>query len=138
MAVIASDSSHDWGARTVIDGALVQLQFFQCNPDSLFSAMLGTEYNCSIDRATGVVLFNVPSYIPTRSMKKPGLATHFRLITSAAELDFNANTRIMAANEIGLMQADLPGFLFPQYFFQLLTQIPLPQFRRNNLPRRVQ
>ena len=73
MAVIASDSTHDWGARTVIDGDPVHLQLFQCNPDSLFSAMLGTEYNCSIDRATGEVLFNVPSFVPTRSHTRSGI-----------------------------------------------------------------
>lgn len=106
MAVITSDTTHDWGARTVIDGDPVHLHLFQCNPDALFGTMLGTEYNCSIDRATGEVLFNVPSFVPARKMMKPDLATHFRLITAAAELDFDANTCITAANETGLLPID--------------------------------
>ena len=106
MAVIKEDSIHDWGERTVIDGDPVHLHLFQCNADSIFSAMLGTDYNCSIDRPTGEVLFNVPSFVPKRSMRKPDLATHFRLLTAAAVLDFDANTCITAANETDFMPID--------------------------------
>ena len=106
VKVLRSDTTHKRGDRLITSGDPVHLDQFQCNANALFGSTLGAAYDVTIDRATGEVMFNVPSFIPLECMKKPDLATHFTIVTAASELDFDGNTFNTAAASTGLMPID--------------------------------
>jgi hypothetical protein len=96
MAVIGSDTTNILGNRSMIDGDLTLLRDFEFNGKAPLPLSFYGSYAGSIERLTGEVNMVVPSYNPEEMVMKPEGATHFRLVTGGAELDFGGASYIRA------------------------------------------
>ena len=89
MKVIKADVVNPRGSRTVTNGQLGFLQGFEFNSGASIRETLSVILNTSIDRATGIMSVDVPSLVPTETIKAPEGATHYRIVCGAAEVNFD-------------------------------------------------
>jgi hypothetical protein len=88
LKVVKADATSVRGLRNVIDGELELLTGFDFNLDAKLGATLYAPYSATIDRVTGAVVLNFPSFNPALMISAPGGATHFKIVSAAAEIDF--------------------------------------------------
>jgi hypothetical protein len=88
MAVIRNDEVSERGLRNVIDGGAGLLEGFEFNSKSTLSSVLHAPFTSSIDRANGTISVNIPSFFPAEMLVAAPGATHFRIISAGAEIDF--------------------------------------------------
>lgn len=88
MEVIKADATNERGQRNVIDGEAVLLEGFDFNNNGKLSTTLYAPYTSSIDRVTGELSINIPSFIPTNMVQAPAGTTHFKIVSAGAEIDF--------------------------------------------------
>lgn len=88
MKVVKSDSTNRRGSRTVQKGNLALLREFDFNANSLLSVILTAPFAKSVDRAAGTLSVEFQPFIPDDLVKSPVGSTHFKIITAAAEFDF--------------------------------------------------
>ena len=96
MQVIKSDMTSDRGERNVASGKMVLLRGFDFNGNANLSATLYAPYTTNIDRATGLLDVDIPSFTPDSQIVAPGGTTHFRLISAGAEVDFQNGAFVLA------------------------------------------
>lgn len=92
VKVIQGDAKNPRDRRRVMDGDLSVLEGFGINRKSNLPSILDTSYSTSIDRPTGVMVIDIPSLIPENRLAFPSGATHYRLKSGAAAIDFVNNT----------------------------------------------
>jgi hypothetical protein len=92
VKVIQADATNPRGQRNVIDGEAELLLGFEFNGDAKLNRTVFAPYESNIDRAGGSTEINVPGFIPNQMIAAPQGATHFRLISGAAEVDFENGT----------------------------------------------
>jgi hypothetical protein len=92
MKVIKADSTNTRGQRNVIDGETEMLQGFDFNINAKLSTTLYAPFTSAIDRATGALTVDIPSFIPANSIAAPVGTTHFKIVSAAAEVDFENET----------------------------------------------
>lgn len=88
LKVIQQDAVSVRGSRNVLDGELEMLQGFECNIQGKISTCFFAPYTVAIDRAAGTLSIVIPSFIPATMVAAPAGATHFRLISSGASINF--------------------------------------------------
>lgn len=88
MRVIKADTTSSRGQRNVIDGETEMLQGFDFNVNGKLSTTLYAPYASAINRATGAMTIDIPSFIPADNIAAPVGTTHFKIISAAAEVDF--------------------------------------------------
>lgn len=96
MRVIKADQVSNRGLRNVLDGELILLQGFDFNGNAPLSATVYAPYTATINRATGLLDVEVPSFTPDSQIVAPGGTTHFRLVSAGAEVDFENETFVLA------------------------------------------
>ncbi len=106
MLVIQGDTTNARGERTVTDGDLSMLQGFDFNIDGKIKTCLFAPYVATIDRPTGKLTVNVPSFIPINMVTAPTGATHFKLVSAGLEVDFDGETYIVDTQESAIMPWD--------------------------------
>jgi hypothetical protein len=89
--VIYEDTTNPRGLRNVIDGEAALLQDFEFNSNSKLSATFFAPYVPTIDRVTGEAKLVLQSFIPAVMISVPAGATHFKLVSAAAAIDFELN-----------------------------------------------
>ena len=99
MKVIQADAVSIRGLRNVIDGEAELLTGFEFNVRSSLASVLFAPYVAVVDRATGVVSVDIPSFVPINMVAAPTGTTHFKIISSAAVVDFNAVTFTVVSSE---------------------------------------
>jgi hypothetical protein len=105
MAVIKADRVNPRGLRNVIDGEAELLQDFEFNIHGKLSTTLYAPYSTSIDRVTGALSVEIPAFVPLNMVAAPEGATHFKINTAGAEVDFEGNrftVEIQSTNELPL------------------------------------
>jgi hypothetical protein len=105
-AIIKSDTVGARGQRTLADGDLDLLRGFDFNANGKLTQTFFAPYSAEVDRAAGTVTINVPAFVPTDMIAYPEGATHFRLVTAAAEVDFVGNDYNVEALETAPLQLD--------------------------------
>jgi hypothetical protein len=90
--VVKADTTSTRGMRNVADGDLTLLRNFEFNDAGLLAHTLYAPFTTSVDRAVGSVTINVPAFIPKLLIAPPSGATHAKLISGVAAVDFEANT----------------------------------------------
>lgn len=95
MQVVKGDTESLRGARNVTMGNIALLEKFQFNNHTPLLQAINTQYTTSIDRATGVMRVSLPSFVPDDEVSFPVGATHFSLIASGAEIDFDGNSFVV-------------------------------------------
>jgi hypothetical protein len=79
----------------VIDGEAELLEGFEFNFGAKLNRTLFAPYTTNIDRAGGTSAINVPAFIPNQMIALAQGATHFRLVSGVAEIDFEGNVYVV-------------------------------------------
>ena len=88
IKVLQADMTNVRGMRTVVAGDLNLLADFEFNGRSPLSATFYAPYAVAVDRATGMVTVDVPSYVADEMVTAPSGTTHYKLVSSATAIDF--------------------------------------------------
>jgi hypothetical protein len=86
-----ADTTNPRGKRNVTDGDLQLLEGFNFNKNTDMTAILKAEFQHSIDRVTGELKVSIPALDLVSELVAPKEATHFKVISAGAELDFPNN-----------------------------------------------
>lgn len=88
MRVLRTDPVNQRGQRTPQDGVLGLLQGFNFSRDSSLSSKLYVQYDTAINRVAGTATVSLPLFAPGKMVSSPSGATHFRLLSGLAQIDF--------------------------------------------------
>jgi hypothetical protein len=106
VKVIQADSTNERGLRNVIDGEAELLIGFNFNISGKLGTTLFTPFTGAIDRATGKISVDIASFVPLNMIAAPGGTTHFKIISAGAEIDFEAETFVVANSETAILPWD--------------------------------
>ena len=104
LRIIKEDPVSDRGERKLSNGPIEMLEGFDFNETAPLSIVLPAPFTTTIDRVTGSLKLDIPGFIPARLMKTPPGATHFKIIATALELDFDSGQFVADAK----YSSDLP------------------------------
>lgn len=90
IKVIQADAVNPRGLRNVIDGEAELLAGFEFNSAGTLSTTLHAPYTAEINRVTGKLTVEIPSFIPVDMITAPPGTTHYKIITGGALVDFEA------------------------------------------------
>jgi hypothetical protein len=96
--VIKSDTVNRRGERTVSDGDMMLLKGFEFNANAILRTTLYVAPATVIDRGTGTLTINIPAFVPSSAIIAPQGATHFKLVSAGAAIDFDAHAVASAMN----------------------------------------
>jgi len=88
MKVLQTDGENDRGLRTVVKGDIALLKGIEFNKNAKLNTLFFAPYTASVDRATGILKVDISAYVPKDYVVAPPKATHFSLISAAAEVNF--------------------------------------------------
>jgi hypothetical protein len=88
MKVIQTDETNSRGQRNVIDGEATLLEGFEFNIEGKLGATLYAPFTATIDRVAGQLKIDLPAFVPLNMITAPGGATHFKIVSAGAEIDF--------------------------------------------------
>lgn len=103
VKVIQADLVNELGLRNVIDGEGELLLGFEFNIRGKLGTSLFTPFTSQIDRATGDIKVNVPSFIPASMFVAPSGTTHYKIISTGAEVDFEAETFVVDTSATAIL-----------------------------------
>ncbi|HMK06599.1 MAG TPA: hypothetical protein VK476_03655 [Flavobacterium sp.] len=106
VKVIQADAVNERGLRNVIDGEAELLQGFEFNINSKFANTLYAPIVGAIDRALGKITVDIAPFIPINMLSAPSGATHYKIISGGAEIDFEAETYVMESSETAILPWD--------------------------------
>ena len=106
MKVVHADATNARGKRNVINDGIALLKGFEFNNDSPLAASLKTPYATSMNRPSGKLTVDIPAFIPENQLAAPQGATHFRIISVGAELDFANEVSVIQSNESAALPLD--------------------------------
>ena len=109
--VIKADITNPRGKRNVIDGEAELLQDFEFNIKGKVAATIFAVYDANINRVTGQLKIDMPSYVPKQMITAPASTTHFQLISAGVEVDFEKKTFVLDTAASGVLPWD--GALTP-------------------------
>lgn len=103
LKVIQADKSSSRGLRNVVDGEAELLLGFEFNVNSQLNSTLFASYAPSINRATGELNVTIPAFVPLEKITAPLGATHFRIMSAGAEVDFekqSSNVKLSSTDQL--------------------------------------
>jgi hypothetical protein len=106
VEVIQADATNPRGLRNVIDGEAELLEGFEFNINGKLGTTLYAPYTTTIDRVTGTLAVSIPSFVPLNMLAAPGGATHFKLVSAGAEIDFENETFVMDSQASAILPWD--------------------------------
>jgi hypothetical protein len=106
MKVIQADTTSTRGQRNVIDGEAELLQGFDFNEAGKLSTTLFAPFTTSIDRVTGALSADIPSFVPNVMIGYPSGATHFKIMSAGAAIDFEGQAFEQKMAETAVLPID--------------------------------
>jgi len=106
VKVIQADATNPRGQRNVIDGEAELLEGFEFNIRGKLGTTLFAPFAATIDRVTGALTVNIPSFIPANMIAAPGGSTHYKIVSAGAEIDFENETFVVDIQETGVLPWD--------------------------------
>ena len=106
VKVIQADLVSDRGLRNVIDGEAELLFGFEFNIRGKLGTSLYAPFVATIDRVAGEISVDIASFIPSNMIAAPSGTTHFKIISGGAEVDFEAETYVVATSETAILPWD--------------------------------
>lgn len=91
MKVVTSDTVGKRGQRTVTNGNAELLNGFNFNIGSELSLSLKVAFTSAIDRASGKLTVDIPSFIPENVLTPAKGATHFTIHSAGVEINFGTS-----------------------------------------------
>lgn len=116
-----ADSVSFRGERNIITGDASLLEKFDFNDKSPLGAVLKTQFLADVDRATGEATVTVEAFIPAKNIGAPDGATHFKLLSSAAALNFESGSYLKE----GATTPEIELGLQPQAEINLVQHLPV-------------
>ncbi|MBL7739057.1 MAG: hypothetical protein JNK14_07550 [Chitinophagaceae bacterium] len=104
VKVIQADAVNPRGMRNVIEGEAELLTGFEFNANSKLGTTLYAPFTATINRVTGELTVNLAAFIPANMVAAPSGATHFKITSAGAEIDFENETYTAQMNST----AELP------------------------------
>jgi hypothetical protein len=121
MEVVKADATSTRGQRNVLDGEVELLNGFDFNLSGLLKTTFHAPYTSTIDRVTGALHVVIPAFIPENDVVAPAGATHLRLVSAGASIDFEAETYDVATSK----SADIEIGQVATAAIDLLNQLPV-------------
>ncbi len=109
VKVIQADITNPRGLRNVIDGEAELLKDFEFNRNGNLRTIMYAPYTTTIDRVAGTLTVDIPAFIPLNMIAAPNGATHFKIISGGAEIDFENETFVVDTKE----SAEIPWTTAP-------------------------
>lgn len=106
VKVIQADLISVRGLRNVIDGEAELLFGFEFNIRGKLGTSLFAPFVGSIDRVAGEIKVDIASFVPANMLAAPTGTTHFKIISGGAEVDFEAETYVVATSETAILPWD--------------------------------
>jgi hypothetical protein len=106
VKVIQEDVTNTRGQRNVIDGEAELLEGFEFNINGKLGTTLYAPYTASINRVTGDLAVNIPAFVPLNMIAAPGGATHFKIVSAGAEIDFENETFVVDTSASAVLPWD--------------------------------
>lgn len=106
VAVIKADAVNERGLRNVLDGETEMLAGFEFNIRGKLGTSFFAPYTAAIDRVTGAATVDIPSFIPANMITAPTGTTHYKIISAAAEVDFEAEVFTVESSETAVLPWD--------------------------------
>ncbi len=106
VEVIQEDATNPRGLRNVIDGEAELLEGFEFNISGKLGTTLYAPYTSTIDRVAGTLTASIPSFVPINMVAAPNGATHFKIVSAGAEIDFENETFVMDAQATAVLPWD--------------------------------
>lgn len=106
VKVIQADVTNTRGQRNVIDGEAELLEGFEFNINGKLGTTIYAPYTATIDRVTGALSVSIPTFIPLNMIAAPGGATHFKIVSAGAEIDFESETFVMDSSASAVLPWD--------------------------------
>lgn len=88
VKVVRADATSARGERNVLDGETELLRGFEFNDNGKLTRTFFAPYSPAIDRAGGAIGVSMPAFVPGNMVAAPTGATHFRLVSAGAEINF--------------------------------------------------
>jgi hypothetical protein len=104
--VIKADTTSPRGLRNVIDGETELLKGFEFNGNTRLEISLSAPVIAGINRVTGEASVQVQPFIPTEHVVAPEGATHFRIVSAGAEINFEAGAFQSSESQTAIMPID--------------------------------
>ena len=99
VKVLQADATSVRGERNVIDGEAELLQGFEFNNRAALGGILFAPIVSTIDRVAGEITVEIASFIPSNMVMAPGGATHYKIVSAGAEIDFTNETLVVDTSE---------------------------------------
>ncbi len=106
IKVIQADLVSVRGLRNVIDGEAELLLGFEFNIRGKLGTSLYSPFVGAIDRVAGEIKVDIASFIPANMIAAPSGTTHYKIISGGAEIDFEAETYVVATSETAILPWD--------------------------------
>ena len=106
VKVIQADTTSERGLRNVIDGEAELLFGFEFNIRGKLGTSLFAPFTATIDRVTGTLDADLASFVPSNMIAAPSGTTHFKMISGGAEVDFEAESFVVATSETAILPWD--------------------------------
>ena len=90
----------------MLDAELRLLEGFEFNIYGKLGTTLYAPYAATITRADGTLAVNIPSFVPQNMIAAPEGASHFKIVSAGAEVDFENNTYKVETNVSDLLAWD--------------------------------
>ena len=97
VAVVYADVTSTRGLRNVMDGETELVEGFQFNVNAPLATTFFAPYAASINRVTGVLKIDIPSFIPANMVTAPSGTTHYKLISGGGSIDFETGVFVVDA-----------------------------------------
>ncbi len=115
VKVIQLDAINPRGLRNVIDGEAELLQGFEFNIHGKLGTSFSAPFVTAIDRVTGAATIDIDPFTPVDSVIAPAGSTHYKLVSAAADINFENETFTSDRTESAILPIDI----------MLTTAIPL-------------
>ena len=106
VKVIQADLVNERGLRNVIDGEAELLVGFEFNIRGKLGTSLFAPFAGAIDRVTGNITVDLDPFIPINMIAAPSGTSHYKIISAGAEIDFEAETFVVANSETAILPWD--------------------------------
>jgi hypothetical protein len=106
MRVIKADVVSQRGERNVIDGEAELLTGFDFNNRGRLSTTLFAPYTVEIDREEGELKLTIAPFVPQSMIAAPSGSSHYRIVSVAAEVDFEEGAYVVAHTHTAILPWD--------------------------------
>ncbi|MBL7731381.1 MAG: hypothetical protein JNM88_09395 [Chitinophagaceae bacterium] len=95
--VVKADPTGARGQRKVVQANLDMLKGFNFNGQNMLNEVFNTPITATIDRPGGKLAIDIASFVPSAVVTPAQGATHIRIISAGAEVDFDGETYVSQA-----------------------------------------